>query len=157
MSLNKTLFDFENIAREISYRFYLFYMEPEEDIDSEYILRNYCDPVGWDVSWVWHMGDDWSYFSLSEMYEILKNWYDRKTVLNYYEYGVYHSGKNREYWINIETFSKIWDGSEIWEWAEKYHKERDEKTAYWNSPEGKQKEQEQMEEIKQKFLIENGL
>ena len=75
------------------------------------------------------------FFHLSDMYEVLKYGHKPTVVKAFYEYGVYYSGENREYALNLKTFSKLYDGSDIETWAKAYHADRDKNRMFWESPE----------------------
>ncbi len=97
-------------------------------------LNEDCSFISNDCTGTMEIGD--TYWSLSDMYDILKNQYPRDVVMAHYDYSVMFSGENREYYLNRGTFAKMYDGkTPIEEWAKKHHEEVDKNRAYWESPE----------------------
>lgn len=137
---------FEETANDIQTKFAI-YMFWEDCKDSGEWIWN-------DPSWVTDFFEWWYFFHLSDMYEILKYKYAPAVAKAFYEYNVSYRWEECEYWINLKNFAKLWDGSDIDEWAKKYHADRDKNRNFWNSPAGKKKEEETLKPLVDDFKKE---
>lgn len=129
----------------------------------KYMFPDYEDPyfywIWWDNLWTLEIND--TYWNLSNIYEVLKNNYDKDKVFAWYDYITYYSSKDsniwREYYINMSTFMQLYDWTEVKDFAKQYHERLDKQRKYWNSPEWKKETAKQMEELKEKLLKDYNL
>lgn len=108
-----------------------------------------------DIDWVWDNPYDtlcinWYFFSMSEVYNIVMNWYDSETVLSWYDYVVYYCTNKEEYYININSFAKLYDGTDIEVWGDWYQSYRDEQRKRNNLKSEKEKQEKDMKEAYKK-------
>lgn len=150
----KTIEQFEHLVDNMTQDF-INHMFPE------YFEEWYEDFywISWDRTWTLEIND--TYWNLSNIYEVLKNNYNKDKVFAWYDYTTYYSSKDsniwREYYINMSTFMQLYDWTKVNEWAKKYQKESDKNRAYWGSKEGIAEIAKQMEELKEKFLKDYNL
>lgn len=126
---------------------HMFSEENEEDINDFYWIAD-------NKTWTLEVND--TYWSLGDIVEVLKNNYPRKKVFAWYDYSTYYSSKDnnlfREYYINMSNFMKMYDGEmEVSEFSQIYREKRDKDQFYWNSPEGKKKEEEMIKPLVDKY------
>lgn len=138
---------FEEMIDELTKDFahHMFHEEWEEDTEDYYWVAD-------DKTGTLEINDTW--WGLGTIHEVLKNNYPAEIVHKWYNYTLDNSGEEREYWINLEHFVKMYDGSNLDEWAERYHKQLDKQRAYWNSPKWIAETEEQMKPLLEKFQEE---
>ncbi|MBP9780141.1 hypothetical protein KBD33_05995 [Candidatus Gracilibacteria bacterium] len=150
----KTIEQFEHLVDNMTQDF-INHMFPE------YFEEGYEDFywIGGDKCGTLEIND--TYWNLSNIYEVLKNNYDKDKVFAWYDYTTYYSSKDsnigREYYINMSTFMQLYDGTEVKDFAKQYQKESDKNRDYWGSKEGIAEIAKQMEELKEKFLKDYNL
>lgn len=145
----KTIEQFEHLIDNLTQDF-INHMFPE-------YFEEWYEDYYWiwdDKCWTLEIND--TYWNLSNIYEVLKNNYDKNKVFAWYDYTTYYSSKDsniwREYYINMSTFMKLYDWTEVKDFAKQYHERLDKQRKYWNSTEWKKETEEQMKELKEKFL-----
>ena len=141
---------FESIANIIKYEFtsYMWGNDLEWDPDA---IKEYGQWL-WNKVWTADFWE-WSFFfDLTDMYQILKYQYAPKVVEAHYNYMLDYAWDDKEYGINLKTFSKVWWGQDIEQFAEVWHDKLDKQRAYWNSEAWQKETEEQMQELKDKYL-----
>lgn len=91
--------------------------------------------IAWDPTWTAEICD--TYWSLSDMYEVLMSDYDKDDIWNWYFYTTENCWCDREWYLNLKSFCRFYKWYE-WKLSEIYKKEiekRNKNTAYWNSME----------------------
>lgn len=78
------------------------------------------------------------------------NWYDSETVLSWYDYVVYYCTNKEEYYININSFAKLYDGTDIEIWSDWYQSYRDEQRKRNNLKSEKERQEKNMKEAYKK-------
>ena len=120
-----------------------------DQMKADFTAHMWWEDMEWYGEWIANdpsgVADFWEgsyFFHLSDMYEVLKYQYKPTIVKAYYDYGVYYSWENREYALNLKSFSKLWDGSNVENWAKTYHIDREKNRMFWESPGWRAKEAE---------------
>ena len=137
MELQHKLHLFEEMIDDLTKDFvhHLFHEEWEEDTEDYYWISE-------DRTGTLEINDTW--WGLSTIIEVLHRNYPSKIVHKWYNYTIDNCGDDREYYINLESFVRIYDGSNLDEWAKKYHDELNKNRMFWESPAGRKKEEEQI-------------
>lgn len=129
----------------------VFYNQVFADSDDEKIK----DIDEADIDWVWDNPYDalhinWYFFSMRDVYDIVMNWYSSDTVFAWYSYIWYYCSDKEEYYININPFAHLYDGTEIEVWADWYKTYRDEQRKRNNLKSEKERQEKDIKEAYKK-------
>jgi hypothetical protein len=102
----------------------------------------------------WTLGYWDEFWSLSDMLETLDKDYDRRDVWFYYRYNTEHADQDHR--LSLTTFIGMykWYSGDPATLYEEYKADREKNLIYWESPEGKKKEEEITKPLIDKFLEE---
>lgn len=149
MTAQHIIDNFEDSVNAMTKEFveYMF-SEPDEDTTEDYYW------IAGDMTWTLEIND--YYWSLWDIYNILKKQYPRDKVFSWYDYSIYYSSKDnslwREYYINMDNFMRMYDWKmEIKEFSRIYREKRDKDQFYWNSKEWQEKEKEIIKPVYEHF------
>jgi hypothetical protein len=133
--------------QQLSHEIAIEFIKKMYDYETDEIYFIWGDPT-------WTLGYWDEFWSLSDMLETLDKDYDRRDVWNYYDYNTEHADQDHR--LSLTTFVGMykWYSGDLATLYADYKAKREKNRLYWNSPEGKKKEEEITKPLLDKFLEE---